>query len=1125
MASAIATLAIEDYLEIDPLVANAYGLNEGSNVTISLHSSLPTAKTVSVVPDTADDWELLEAHAEYVEENLLSQVRMTSTTQPMVVYLPSSSFLTFRVEATDPVTSSSYNGTPAVRLDRDTEVAFAPKLRRPPSSSQSTVRPTQTPLEQDDSSVQQLVRLLPARVFPSTEAGVCYVSSSFLQKIGIGRKTTFQLTRIKSPITRHNEIKEKGKADDNGLSLGGMSNSLKNATSKPYDETDQSLVLSVVPDDDILDGHIAIPLGSHQRLQWKEYELLSIQISQSQVQYHEYDILKPLFNTSDDKILPGQADLLQNASEFLISSLGMSLSKLGTSRPTDRSLGLLISGGFSSGKTSLVKSLAHHLGQDSRILANSVYEDVSGWSQEKVSTISDKLCLLIEEANLKAPSLIILDNLDILLATEDEQNNNQSSRARTLSEIFVRLFSPGSCNLPQGVVLVGVASNSLHASIGASHVFGREVKVGSPNKHIRKEILEMILESYTSVDSSDVNTALVASETEGYLPTDLVSIVERALHHASLAHKHSEEILAMRTSHLERSLEGYRPHALRNVSLQSSSVGWKDIGGMRYVKGVIRETLEWPTKYAAIFKNCPLRLRSGLLLYGFPGCGKTLIASAVAKECNLNFISVKGPELLNKYIGQSEASTRHYFERAQAAKPCVLFFDEFESIAPRRGHDSTGVTDRVVNQFLTQMDGAEGLDGVYVLAATSRPDLIDPALLRPGRLDKSLLCDMPDTIDRLDILKTLTKDMDVDSDVDLQEIASKCVDYTGADLQALVYNAHLESVHAAIATDEKTVGSEEESQTPPREWSISSKNPMTRSEEAELVRRVEKLFSSTKKHAKETSKGEKRQENTSRARITAENIHKSLKNTPPSVSQDELRRLDKVYHSFTSGRPSDYKGDYTLSNEKGQTEWSQNGRHTGTSDIPLTERGAQIVKELGPRVVGEGKLIDPSQISKVFLSPRQRAKSTYELLFGEHKVTGEVVETNDAREWTYGDYEGLKPAEIKALNPNFWIWTDGCPNGESPEELTARADNLVKEIREVHRKHLEDRKNGVETQGSGDVVLVSHGHFSRVFIPRFLGFELQTLGPKLVVEAGAVQVLGYQHKNLDEPSIYAMNLE
>lgn len=150
--------------------------------------------------------------------------------------------------------------------------------------------------------------------------------------------------------------------------------------------------------------------------------------------------------------------------------------------------------------------------------------------------------------------------------------------------------------------------------------------------------------------------------------------------------------------------------------------------------------------------------------------------------------------------------------------------------------------------------------------------------------------------------------MDVDSDADLQDIASNCVDYTGADLQALVYNAHLESVHAAIASVEKTGSSEEENQTPSHEWSISSKTPMTRSEEAEVGRRIEKLFSSTKKHAKQTSKADKQQQSTSRARITAENIHKSLKSTPPSVSQDELRRLDRVYHSFTSGRPSDYKG-------------------------------------------------------------------------------------------------------------------------------------------------------------------------------------------------------------------------
>lgn len=196
------------------------------------------------------------------------------------------------------------------------------------------------------------------------------------------------------------------------------------------------------------------------------------------------------------------------------------------------------------------------------------------------------------------------------------------------------------------------------------------------------------------------------------------------------------------------------------------------------------------------------------MLYGFPGCGKTLLASAVARECGLNFISVKGPEILNKYIGASEKSVRDLFERAQAARPCVLFFDEFDSIAPKRGHDSTGVTDRVVNQMLTQMDGAEGLEGVYVLAATSRPDLIDPALLRPGRLDKSLLCDMPNKQDRLEIMQACARKIAMSSDIDLSDYVQETEGYSGADLQAVVYNAHLECIHSNIASD-KAKGSDE----------------------------------------------------------------------------------------------------------------------------------------------------------------------------------------------------------------------------------------------------------------------------------------------------------------------------
>lgn len=229
------------------------------------------------------------------------------------------------------------------------------------------------------------------------------------------------------------------------------------------------------------------------------------------------------------------------------------------------------------------------------------------------------------------------------------------------------------------------------------------------------------------------------------------------------------------------------------------------IVGLTETRKILLETLEWPTRYAPIFANCPLRLRSGLLLYGYPGCGKTLLASAVAGECGLNFISVKGPEILNKYIGASEKSVRDLFERASAAKPCVLFFDEFDSIAPKRGHDSTGVTDRVVNQMLTQMDGAEGLDGVYVLAATSRPDLIDPALLRPGRLDKSLLCDLPNLEDRLDILRALSLKLKVDESIELTDLADRTEGYSGADLQAVLYNAHLEAIHDVIASQEEEV--------------------------------------------------------------------------------------------------------------------------------------------------------------------------------------------------------------------------------------------------------------------------------------------------------------------------------
>lgn len=275
--------------------------------------------------------------------------------------------------------------------------------------------------------------------------------------------------------------------------------------------------------------------------------------------------------------------------------------------------------------------------------------------------------------------------------------------------------------------------------------------------------------------------------------------------------------LSLITEDFENALEGFTPAALRGVTLHTAGeLGWTDVGGLTAVKDALMETLLWPTKYSWLFSKCPLRLRSGLLLYGPPGTGKTLLAGVVAKECGLNFISIKGPELLSKYIGASEQAVRDMFTRAQSAKPCILFFDEFDSLAPRRGHDSTGVTDRVVNQLLTQLDGVEGLDGVYVLAATSRPDLIDPALLRPGRLDKCLYCGIPTKSERLQILQALAKSLTLADDVDLAVIADMCDNFTGADFKALLYNAQLAAIHRSTNSSQlyKGLFSDEDSERP-----------------------------------------------------------------------------------------------------------------------------------------------------------------------------------------------------------------------------------------------------------------------------------------------------------------------
>ena len=617
--------------------------------------------------------------------------------------------------------------------------------------------------------------------------------------------------------------------------------------------------------------------------------------------------------------------------------------------------------------------------------------------ETRVSTIKEIFSRIfmtsVWATHMGGHSLIILDDLDIICPAETElQVGAENGRSRQLSEL-VRSVVRQYCSADSGIVLLLTAQNkdALNSTILGDHIIREIVDLKAPLKDTRRRVLESLVGQqehgkfladgvtrHSQIGSNlgwmdgtlpdsrpdsaadnasftlgrDLDLLEIAGQTDGYMPGDLVLLLSRARSEALIratrdasritAHSH----IQLSNDDFQNAIEGFTPASLRNVTLQTSSTTFDSIGGLHDTRKVLLETLQYPTTYAPIFAQCPLRLRSGLLLYGYPGCGKTLLASAVAGECGLNFISVKGPEILNKYIGASEKSVRDLFERAEAARPCVLFFDEFDSIAPKRGHDSTGVTDRVVNQLLTQMDGAEGLSGVYVLAATSRPDLIDPALLRPGRLDKSLVCGLPDQDDRLDILRALSKKLKVSPDVlsssnsheNLVEVARRTDGYSGADLQAVIYNAHLEAIHDVLGDHKGSThtinGTKSSSKTSVHEGSNITRNFIqfrygenedrleiaertasgtNRSKEiAERNALIAKLDAAKKARRRESSLrrgdahlGQAQDEDKEKEPeviIKWQHIKTSLSTTRSSISPGERRKLGAIYREFQVGR-------------------------------------------------------------------------------------------------------------------------------------------------------------------------------------------------------------------------------
>ncbi|ESP04898.1 hypothetical protein LOTGIDRAFT_62194, partial [Lottia gigantea] len=469
---------------------------------------------------------------------------------------------------------------------------------------------------------------------------------------------------------------------------------------------------------------------------------------------------------------------------------------------------LLISGPRGSGKTSLARALLRRMAE----IPNMVFtkdidcKPLRGMLVDNIQKIMESV---FDEAAWRQPSVVLLEDLHIIAGaatSPDAEVTGEALYAARVAEVITSIVKYQIKNNARiGVIATSTSQNSLNPTLVTSrgiHFIQEVICIKPPNKKQRKVLLTKMLEgkdnlSKTNIKKLDLDT--IVNRTEGFVARDLENVIDRAIHAKYLVDWtcRSGE-LQLTDDEFYVALEGFKPVSFRNVPLHTAEdLGWRDVGGLQDTKDILVETLQWPSKYPDLFANCPLRLRSGLLLYGPPGTGKTLIAGVVAKECGLNFISIKGPEVLSKYIGASEQAVRDLFIRqvAQSAKPCILFFDEFDSMAPRRGHDNTGVTDRVVNQLLTQLDGVEGLDGVYVLAATSRPDLIDGALLRPGRIDKCLHCGLPTEIERKEILEALTYKMHFNRDVDLGEIADKSEHFSGADLKAVLYNAQLEAIH------------------------------------------------------------------------------------------------------------------------------------------------------------------------------------------------------------------------------------------------------------------------------------------------------------------------------------------
>ncbi|AFH42351.1 CDC48 family AAA ATPase [Fervidicoccus fontis] len=466
--------------------------------------------------------------------------------------------------------------------------------------------------------------------------------------------------------------------------------------------------------------------------------------------------------------------------------------------------GVLLYGAPGTGKTLLAKAVANET--QAYFVAINGPEIMSKFYGESEQRLRE----IFEEAKKHTPAIIFIDEIDAIAPKRDEVIGEVERR------VVAQLLALMDGLETRGDVIVIAATNRPNAidpALRRPGRFDREIEIPLPDRQGRLEILQIHTRNMPLAE--DVDLEKIASITHGYTGADLAALSREAAMHALRRYlpkidlnseRIPEEVLNSMVVTMQDFMEAYKeiiPSGLREIYIEVPNVKWSDIGGLEEAKQQLREAVEWPLKYPESFKKIGIRPPRGVLLFGPPGTGKTMLAKAVATESEANFIAVRGPEVLSKWVGESEKAIREIFRRARQYSPVIIFFDEIDSLVPIRGMSSDSyVTERVVSQLLTEMDGIESLENVIVIAATNRPDIIDPALLRPGRLEKLIYIPPPDKDDRLEILKIHTKKMPLASDVDLERIAEITEGYTGADIEALVREAGLRALRENLSATE-----------------------------------------------------------------------------------------------------------------------------------------------------------------------------------------------------------------------------------------------------------------------------------------------------------------------------------